>query len=351
MFRVLATAPEYEPQFVTKVDPTNGLMKVILKKQNLTGLGPKNKLTGRILNPEGKPIEGAKVEFEGIQDANGGCGGACEGWGVQPLAVTDRDGSFLLTARRAFELMDVSVEARALAKRKFQRLASGTPHTLRLMEGTAVTGRVVRDGRPLPHATVGLVSVDRSESFTGEYEIASNEEGRFAFPNIPPGQKYYVYTRMSDARANGGVAPVQEFRADDDKTTTSVGDLSIRPGYEVVGRVRLAEGKPIPAGTRMWLGREEAWDTLANVDVPADGLFRLEGVPAETVTVGVRLKGYRLSEQNPSLDPWNPFRLIGRVETNLENFVILLEPGEFGPNHFKDRSQPKNKPLRGASAR
>jgi len=189
----LVTAPEYEPQFVTKVDPTNGVLAVTLKKQDLTGLGARNKLTGRVLNPQGKPIEGAKVEFESIQDAKGGCGGACAEWGVQPLAVTDHDGSFILTARRAFDTMSVTVEARALAKRKFLQLASGRPHTLRLMEGTAVTGRVIRDGHALPHVTVGLVSVDRySEGFTGEYEIASNGEGHFAFPNIPPSQMYFI---------------------------------------------------------------------------------------------------------------------------------------------------------------
>ena len=75
MFRLLVTAPEYEPQFVTRVDPTNGLVKVTLKKQDLTGRGPRNKLIGRVLNPQGKPIEGAKVEFDWISDAKGGCGG------------------------------------------------------------------------------------------------------------------------------------------------------------------------------------------------------------------------------------------------------------------------------------
>jgi hypothetical protein len=61
------------------------------------------------------------------------------------------------------------------------------------------------------------------------------------------------------------------------------------------------------------------------------------------------VKGYYLSEQNPSLDPLNPFRLIGRVEKNLDDFVILLEPGEAQRNSASQRTH--NQPLRSAPAK
>src|SRR5439155_2776725 len=126
-------------------------------------------------------------------------GGACDG--VDPLAVTDANGEFLLTSQKPFASMSVTVEARTLAKRKFQTLDSGRPHELRLTEGTAVTGRLVRERTPVAGASVGLVSVNRMiEEFTGEYDIATTKDGRFLLPNVPPGTEYFLYSRMSDAK-------------------------------------------------------------------------------------------------------------------------------------------------------
>ena len=106
--------------------------------------------------------------------------------------------------------MSVTVEGRALAKRKFQTLDSGRPHELRLTDGAAVTGRLVREGKPVGGASVGLVSVARViEEFTGEYEIATTKDGRFLLPNVPPEIDYFLYSRMTDAKSSGGVARVK----------------------------------------------------------------------------------------------------------------------------------------------
>ena len=41
---------------------------------------------------------------------------------------------------------------------------------------------------------------------------------------------------------------------------TDLDKLEIRAGYRVAGRVVLSDGKPIPAKTRIFIGREDAWD-------------------------------------------------------------------------------------------
>ena len=38
--------------------------------------------------------------------------------------------------------------------------------------------------------------------------------------------------------------------------------------------------------------------------------------------------GYRLSVRNKCLDPLNPFRLIGKLDRDIDNLTILFEPGE-----------------------
>jgi hypothetical protein len=306
---------------------------------------------GRVINREGKPVEGAKVEFDWVETDDGrGCGGVCDEWGVEPLAVSDSDGAFVLTAKKPFDHMSVSVEARGLAKGKFLKLASGQGHELRLGEGAVIAGRVLSGGKGVARTSVGLVSVDRSmEAFTGDFEIGTSTEGRFAFLTIPPGRDYFIYTMMKDAKQNGGVAAIRKARAGRDGETSAVGDLIVEPAFRIAGRLVLANGAPLPPGARIMLGREEAWDQLPNVDVSPDGRFVFEGVPKESVSVSPRLKGYSLSLLNPSLDRLNGFSIVGKVEGNIDDLVILLEPGEFRRPDDNDRNpdpQPYKKPLR-----
>jgi hypothetical protein len=86
------------------------------------------------------------------------------------------------------------------------------------------------------------------------------------------------------------------------------------------------------------------------VDVAADGSFAFQGVPAESVALSVNVPAYPLSIRNPSLDRLNGFSIIGRVSGNLENLVILLEPGQSQHDWNRPSSpddQPRDKPLRG----
>src|SRR5215468_4783211 len=97
------------------------------------------------------------------------------------------------------------------------------------------------------------------------------------------------------------------------------------------------------------LGRDLAWDQLPNVDVSSDGRFIFDGVPKESVAITPRLKGYKLSLANPSLDRLNGFSIVGRIEGDVNDLVILLEPGQFLSDYRSDLgpdAYPYNKPLR-----
>jgi hypothetical protein len=352
---LLVVAPGYQPKFVTKVDPATGPVRVALAERRLEGFSAKQKLMGRVVNRTGEPLEGAKIDFDWIETNDGrGCGGGCDEWGVEPLAVSDSNGQFVITAKKPFDRMSVTLDARGLAKGKFAKLASGQEHVLRLAEGATVTGQVMNGNGTVAHTSVGLVSVDRTmENFTGDYEIGTDEKGWFAFPTIPPGREYYVYTLMKDAKRNGGVAAIKKFTAGADGETTKLGDLAVNPAYRIIGHLKLADGSALPAGARMMLGREGAWDTLPNVDVGSDGRFEFDGVPAESVSISPRVKGYCLSLQNPSLDRLNGFSVVGRVEGPMEDLTILLEPGEFRRNDHVANGldeQPFDKPLRSVEA-
>jgi hypothetical protein len=353
VFRLLVAAPGYQPRVVSKVDPASGLVTVKLDRQDTARLGPKNKLLGRVLDPQGRPVHGAEVDFESLDfEGGGGVGGAVEG--VEQVAMTDAQGQFLLASKKSFAAMSVTVIAPSLAKQRFASLASGRQHELRLSRGNALAGRLVLGNKPVAGATVGLVGADRSiERSIGNFVTVSDAQGRFVFSNLPPNNACSVYTLMCEARANGGVAPARKCKIGPDGATTDIGDLVLEPAFRVAGKVVLSDGKPVPKGQRAMLDRAEAWDFLPNVDLAADGSFVFEGVPAESVSLSVNVPDYHFSLSNPSLDRLNGFSVVGRVSGNLDGLLVLQEPGEFKRDANRPYSlddQPRDKPLRGLPA-
>jgi hypothetical protein len=353
LFRILVVAPGYKPKFVSKVDPAKGPITVDLQPLRPGETPVQNNLYGRVLDKAGKPIAGAVVEAHGVHTKDGG-----GRWGglddVDPLAVTDDQGDFVITAQKSYASMDVKVSARALANRTFSELVCGTNrHQLTLLEGATVAGRVLFEGKPLPGIEVGMVSVDRGmENFTGNFDIGTDAHGRFAFVNLPPNVDYFVYGLMKALKPYGAI-PVKKLRAGADGETIDVGDLAVMPSHRLAGRVVLADGKPVPPKTRLLVGRENAWDTM-QLELDQEGHFDTVGLPSEAYSLSVRITGYHVSARNHSVDWLNPFCLLGRVDQDTTNLVFLLEAGkELRADYnssLPESSRPANRPLQGAEA-
>jgi hypothetical protein len=350
-FQVLAVARGFKPEYVNHVDPAKGPITVTLETVEMAAAPPGSCLHGRVMDAKGRPVVGAVVEARGIRTRNGGgLWGSLPG--VDPLAVSDETGEFLITSQKPFDQMDVRVSARGLASKTFAELSSGDSlHELTLTEGASVRGRVLFNGQPVTNVMVGMVSMNRDmDHFTGNFDIGTDSDGRFLFVNLPPDVDYYIYGDM-DSFEKIGVIPLQTVHAAGDGELTDIGNLVVSPGYRLSGRVVLADGGSIPAETRLLVSRENAWDNV-QVNLPPDGRFDLVGVPAETIGLTLRLSGYRVSARNASLDRLNPFQLIGRVDGDVTNLVFLLEKGEnLTPDYDSlsaESEQPRNKPLHGA---
>ncbi len=350
-FQVLAVAKGFKPKYADHVDPEKGPITVKLEPVEMDAAPPGNCLHGRIVDAKGKPVAGAVIEAHGIRTRNGG-----GRWGslpgVDPLAVADDNGEFLITSQKPFDQMDVKVSARGFANRTFTELASGSEsHELKLTEGASVRGRVMFNGRPLTNILVGMVSVNRDmEHFTGNFNVGTDSDGRFLFVNLPPDVDYFIYGAMDSLKSNGAI-PIQIIRSDKDGELTDIGNLVVGPAHRLAGRVELADGATIPPKTRLLVSREDAWDSR-QINLPPDGRFDIAGVPLESFSLSVRLKGYRVSAKNASLDTLNPFQLVGRVDGDITNLVLLLEKGDsLSPNYNNNTPQsewPRNLPLRGA---
>jgi hypothetical protein len=351
-FQILVAAKGYKPKYVAKVDPAKGkLVKVELEPSDSAAAAPESSMRGRVVNAKGRPIEGAVVEMQGLETKDGGgrWGGLS---GVDPLAVTDENGEFLITAKEPFDMMTVKVTAPKYADKNFNRLASGeTPHELAMSEGATLTGRVLLEGKPLADVSVGVSAVERrAGSYLGHFEAGTDGRGKFVFLNLPPDADFQIYSVMSTMKKFGAVPP-RQIHTGKDGETTDAGDLVAGPAHRLAGRVVLSDDQPVPPKTRLTISRENAWDSM-QVTLDEEGNFNETGVPSEIISLSVRTRGYHVSARNLSVDQMNPFRLIGRVDQDITNLEFVLEKGpEPRPdyNHMDpEYNETRNRPLSGA---
>jgi hypothetical protein len=353
LFRILVTAPGCAPKFVGKVDPRVGPLEVELQLRDISDIPAKQLVAGRVLDPAKKPVPQAVVSVTSTHIGNTHYGSPPEG--TDPVTVTDEKGAFLLSSKKPFDAVDLQVEARGLARASFPEVAPGSKrHELVLNEGASLTGRVLRDGKPVKDVTIGVAGVERSMGeFVGDFVVGTTPEGTFLFVNLPPNREYFLYGLMDSLRGIGALC-VRKIRIKGDGTIMDLGSLQIAPGRRLAGQVKLSDNQPLPAHTRLHIGRKEAWDTSLAVELPPDGEFDLRDLPAESLTVGVALSGYRASARNASLDRLNPFGLAGRLDSDKTNLTLLLEPGKRLPSDGEivpEDERPENLPLCGIEAK
>lgn len=352
LFRLLAVAEGYTPTYTaTPTDPKSGPVTIRLKAHDLATRDPALVFRGRVLDEKGEPVPDALVEPHGYGKGDGAQFGGLKDF--DPLALTNDKGEFRLGIPEKGITLYVRVSARGFATRAFRKLPAGQANELRLDDGATVTGRVLKDGRPLSGVAVGLVQQDRNtETFVGAYEAATDDKGVFNIRNVPANEGLILYGLMDSLKAHGAIA-AQKIRTGASGTKVDVGDSAVGPGHRLSGKLVLADGKPIPPGTRVILGREEAWDTQQAV-VADDGSFVFTGLPPEHYGLSANVRGYRVSAKNASRDMVNPFRLLGTIRADVANLRLLYEPGQaeppsnFDQETFKEYQRRRDAPLKGA---
>lgn len=348
---MLVVAKGYEPTFVTKVDPAAGLLEVELEKTQDVPLGPRMRVQGRIYDPDGRPVLGARVEQNGVTR------GQSTRWssnnGFDPLAISDENGEFLLRASEPFDSVILNISARGLAPTNVPGLTGEKSWLIRLNDGATVTGRLVKNGEPLEGVGMTLSGKNRGAGeFAGYYDAVTDSKGRFNFFSIPAVGDFVISAKM-EAVGKHGATVARTIRLSKNGEIVSAGDLDVKPGVRLEGRVALTDGEFLPPGTKLTVGREAAWDSLS-VELPPDGHFDLANLPTESFSISARVKGYRPSLKNPSLDRLNGFSVVGRLTEDTTGFVLLLEPGERLSREEMRKGggmnlQPRDEPLRGAT--
>src|SRR5262245_66453659 len=121
--------------------------------------------------------------------------------------------------------------------------------------------------------------------------IAADERGRFTFFNVPPAQDH-VFSGVVGSMGPWALRSIVRTVGEAD-SVTALPPLAVERGFRLKGRVTLGDGKPVPAGTELTLARSLSAGAMV-IPMDAEGRFDLEGIPPETVMLGIRVKGYRL---------------------------------------------------------
>jgi Tol biopolymer transport system component len=292
-FDLLAVADGYEPSFANHIDPMSGPVTIKLRPRSIADAD--RLITGTVVDPHGKPVVGATVAPNGYREEHRVTYGNIPG--VDPLSFTNAKGAFALRIPAADAKLDVLVTARSLAPHIERMLAPGQSRRIPMIEGSTITGHVMRDGKPLAGARVGFVQSNRASSdFLGRFEIGTNHDGLFVMTNMGPNQTYTVYTPM-DA-LSGGVAAPKTVNVGDDKASTDAGTLVAGPGRRIAGKIVVPERASIPPHTQIMVIADGGGDARS-VEVQGDGTFSFDGVPKGATELSMRIPGLKLMSSPP----------------------------------------------------
>jgi hypothetical protein len=264
------------------------------------------------------------VHTERDWHSGGGSGGG--------TAFTDQQGEFAFRTRENIIACDFTIEADGCVSRSFSEVRPGLgTNTYRLSQGTRLTGRLLKDGQPVPDAGIGIYDL-KGGGYLNNFSAVTDGNGRFTFSGLQAHEEFYLFGIMRSLRELGAL-PRQHIKTGDDGTRIELGDLKLVKGHTISGRVQMPDGKPTRvaaftlARTELtpFYGLEHSFDNWP-AHPGADGKFEFTGVPGETVSIFLMLKPFDMvSPRNISGDP-KGFRLLGMVVSNKIDLVIEPEP-------------------------
>ena len=311
------------------------------------------KVKGRVVGPDGRGVAGATLSPQLVVVREKGL-------------KTDAEGGFAFEVEEIFiDHFFLRVEAPGLASKMFQIDDTGDVRDpLKLGSGVVVTGRVIRDGRPVPGASMGLAQIGQGRTmdrFLGDLSTKTGPDGRFRFEHAFAEQDLTAFAQTGGFLNHGAVSP-RTLRTGGDGATVDLGDLEVKPGRKLAGRVVFSDGKAIPPGTLVLVSAGDSGGSLRAPVDPPTGRFEVLGLPEATVAVVVQFPdnprswlppGYRISPTVQCLDPMNAYRVMGRLDRDVTDLTILFEPGPeprmtLDPGRLADFEEAKARTITGA---
>ncbi len=302
-------------------------------------------LRGVVLGPDGRPIEGVKVTHidasgQRVEEAKTGAKGVfslkvgLKKWGYYYTLKVEASG----LATQLFQLVPEQAADSTSVVGVDEKGALSRP--LILAPGVTVTGRLVRNGKPVGLTAVALTVVralfsdDAADRGAGSPETKTDQHGAFRFEHVLSDSKLLLYAKRGALDDGETVAPVFVVTGADG-TAVEAGDIEIVRGKTLAGRVVFSDGKK-PYQKAELVVSPDFTDDRVSVELDQQGRFRVNGLPAGPVSVSFwfsdkesiepLLAGYRLSPRNKCADPETGPSLEGRLDQDITDLTILFEP-------------------------
>jgi hypothetical protein len=322
-FELLVVHDGYAPAFVKANVSADGMAPTAILHTRTLASDPTRVVKGRVIDGVGNAVPDAVVNSVGVENDKGPLIGTIPG--LDPLAVTNDDGEFEIVYAKPAKRMLLSVEARTLA-RKFAVLATGPDRqTIELARGATIQGRLMQGGKPVGNAEIGLIGQARGGfgpqlTIIGtpysELRVGTQEDGSFALSNVPVQTNWYLYAKMESVASRGATEP-KACATTQPEETVNVGEIQLRPGYHLEGRVLLSDGKSVPEGMRLIITSQRVWDSQTAV-LDKGGHFTFLNLPEGAYSISPAVRGYSL--------PNGQYDVETSIERNFTDFVISLNP-------------------------
>jgi len=278
-------APGFAPAIVPGVEVPEGAGATDL---GTVVLSPGLRIAGRIVDPEGRPVEGAGVTPRPAETF--GLGFATRA-GDRERVVSAADGGFEIVDLAAGRPVDLEVERTGYADNTVRGVSPPLAEPLRVVLRPTVTvrGEVVDpEGLPVEGALVtartfrpepGEMRAGRS----GGGQARTGRDGAFEIADVEPGEVVLSASATGYRRTDLGALHVSAGR---DREGVRI---ELERGAVVHGTVTGPDGQPVP---QAWVQVEERTGPGSPYRPPAastdgDGRYRLEGVELGRRTVGV----------------------------------------------------------------
>ena len=253
-------------------------------------LDPGVELAGRVVDAQGRPIEGADVWAVAGNPMNrmrlrfGGASG-------EPAARSAADGYFALPDRRAGERVDLRVRRTGYSAEVLSGVEVPPVEPVEVVLGPAssLSGQVVdARGEPVPSARV-FASVEGGGAATGGAvfmmgtagHATSDQEGKFTMEDVEPGT---VRLQVSARGFRQTELSNVEVPAGEDVEGL---EIELLAGASLTGRVLAANGQPaIGAHVRVVEQQRRMGDSFSRVTTDGAGVYFLEGLEPGTRLIG-----------------------------------------------------------------
>jgi hypothetical protein len=324
VFNLLAIKQGYAPKWIRHVDPLKGAAGPAVMKSRNPISDPSRVLRGRIVDARGTLVRDALVEGEVVTTRGPGGQVGREfnppGW-TDRLAVSNEDGEFEIAYGTAAVNMSALVSPRGMAPRLITATTGLDRKAITVTDGATVHGRLMEGGKPVPNVEFALKTI-RLEEGAGYPEVraATDAKGRFAITNVPPRRVWNLYATWESLGGRGAVEPMQ-CATEADGQDVDVGDIPLKHGLVLSGRVVLSDGKPIPEGMTLLVALDRETHTEV-VPLLTDGHFELRGLVRGAYSLEPAVRGYQVPE-GVFLDVL--------VKHNVSDYVVRLEPTSAAP--------------------